>query len=67
MYEEEQRFNKSKKGEMVPRYISTSLPYYQKVCENEEFEQRAQNLELPICYVVEQKAINSRHQNVQRS
>jgi hypothetical protein len=30
MYEKEQRFNMSKKEEVVPRYKSISLPYYKK-------------------------------------
>jgi hypothetical protein len=40
MYEEEQRLNKSEREEIVPRYRSTSLPYYQKDHENVEFEQK---------------------------
>jgi hypothetical protein len=30
IYEEKQRFNRSKREEVEPRYILTSLPYYQK-------------------------------------
>ncbi len=41
---------------MVLKYKSASPPYYQKDHENEEFEQRAQNFEPPIHYVVEQEA-----------
>jgi hypothetical protein len=39
------KFNKSEREEVVPRYKSTSPPYYQKDHENEKFEQIAQNLE----------------------
>jgi len=35
---------------------SISPPYYRKDHENEEFEQKVQNFEPPIHYVVEQKA-----------
>jgi len=35
---------------------SVSPPYYRKDHENEEFEQKVQNFEPPIHYVVEQKA-----------
>ncbi len=41
--------------EVVPRYKSTSPPYYQKDRDNEEFEQRVQNFEPSIHYVVEQE------------
>jgi hypothetical protein len=47
----------SKREEIVPRYISTSPPYYRKDHDNEQFEQRAQNFEPSIHYVVEQEAI----------
>jgi hypothetical protein len=57
MYEEEQRFNMSKKEEVVSRYKLASPPYYRKEHEDEELEERAQNFELQIHYVVEQKAI----------
>jgi hypothetical protein len=30
IYEGKQRFNRSKKEEVVPRYILTSVPYQQK-------------------------------------
>jgi hypothetical protein len=53
IYEEKQRFNMSKREEVVPRCRSTSLTYYQKDHENEEFEQRTQNFEPLIHYVVE--------------
>jgi hypothetical protein len=58
MYEEEQRFNMSKKEEVVPRYKLVLPPYYWKEHEDEDqLEERAQNFELQIHYVVEQKAI----------
>lgn len=41
--------------EVVPRYRSTSPPYYRKDHDNEEFEQRVQNFEPSIHYVVEQE------------
>ncbi len=41
--------------EVVPRYRSTSLPYYRKDHDNEKFEQRVQNFETSIHYVVEQE------------
>jgi len=44
-----------KREEVVPRYKSTSPPYYQEH-ENEELEERAQNFEPRIHYVVEQEA-----------
>jgi hypothetical protein len=53
MYEEEQRLNKSKREEVVPRYRFASLPYYQEDHENVKFEQKAQNFKPLICYVVE--------------
>jgi O-acetylhomoserine/O-acetylserine sulfhydrylase-like pyridoxal-dependent enzyme len=37
---EEQRYNKSKKEEIIPRYRSTSHPYHSNDKENEEFGQR---------------------------
>jgi len=49
----EQRFNKSKKEEVVPRYKYVSPPYYQEEHEDEEFEERANNFEPQIHYVVE--------------
>jgi hypothetical protein len=52
IYEEEQKFNMSKR-EVVPKYIFTSPLYYKKDHENEEFEQRTQNFEPSIHYVVE--------------
>jgi len=55
--EEEQKFNMSKRAEIVPRYRSTSPPYYRKDHEIEEFEQRTQNFEPLIRYVVEQKIV----------
>ncbi len=53
IYEEEHKFNMSKREEVVPKYRSTSPPCYRKEHENEEFEQRAQNFEPLIHYVVE--------------
>jgi hypothetical protein len=41
------------KEEVVPRYKFASPPYYQKKYENENFEERAQNFELQIHYLVE--------------
>ncbi len=43
--------------EVVLKYKFTSPPYYQEGQENEEFEQRAQNFEPLIHYVVEQEAV----------
>jgi hypothetical protein len=40
---------------MVPKYRSTSPPYYWEGQENEEFEQKVQNFEPLIHYVVEQE------------
>jgi hypothetical protein len=37
IYEEEHRFNMSEREEVIPRYKSTSPPYYQKNHENEKF------------------------------
>jgi hypothetical protein len=45
-----------KREEVVPRYKSASPPYYQEEHENEEIEERAQNFEPRIHYVVEQEA-----------
>jgi hypothetical protein len=53
IYEEEHRFNMSEREEVVPRYKSTSPPYYQKNHENEKFQQRIQNFGPSIHYVVE--------------
>ncbi len=39
--EEEQKFNKSKREEVVPRYESISPFYYLDDQKNEKFEQRA--------------------------
>jgi hypothetical protein len=41
---------------VLPRYKSTSPPYYWEGQKNEEFEQRAQNFEPWIHYVVEKEA-----------
>ncbi len=56
IHEEEQKLHKSKRKEIVPRYILASPPYYRKEHVDEEFEQRAQNFEPLIHYVVEQEA-----------
>jgi hypothetical protein len=53
--EEEQKLNKSRREEVVLRYKSVLLPYYWNGQENEEFEQKFQNFEPPIHYIVEQK------------
>jgi hypothetical protein len=53
MYEEEQKFNKSKKKEVIPRYRSASPPYYKKEHWDEKFEKKAQNFEPQIHYVIE--------------
>ncbi len=53
----EQKLNRSKKEEVVPRYKSISLAYYQEQHKDEELEERAHNFEPHIHYVVEQKAI----------
>jgi len=37
----EHRFNRSKREEVVPRYKSASLPYYEEEHEDEELEERA--------------------------
>ncbi len=52
-----QRLNRSKKEEVVPWYIFASLPYYWKEHEDEELEERAQNFEPQMHYVVKQEAI----------
>jgi hypothetical protein len=50
--EKEQRFNMSEREEVVLRYKYASPPYYQNNQENEKSEQRAQNFEHLIHYVV---------------
>ncbi len=47
----------SKREEVVPRYISTSPHYYWEDHENAKFEQRTQNFELLIRYMVEQEVV----------
>jgi len=42
---------------VVLRYEFGSPPYYQEGQENEKFEQKVQNFEPSIHYVVEQKVI----------
>jgi hypothetical protein len=42
--------------EIMPRYESVSPPYYQGEHEDQELEERTQNFEPQIHYVVEQKA-----------
>jgi hypothetical protein len=54
IHEEEHGFNSLKREEVVPRYKSISPPYYQEH-EDEELEERAQNFERHIHYVVEQE------------
>jgi hypothetical protein len=56
IHEEEQILNRSQKEEVIPRYKSTSPPYYREENEDEKFEQIAQILEPSIHYVVEQEA-----------
>jgi hypothetical protein len=41
IHEEEHRFNKSKREEVVPRYKSPSLPSYKKEHKDEKLEQKA--------------------------
>jgi hypothetical protein len=53
---EKNRNSTSQKREVVPRYKYVSPPYYQEH-EDEELEERAQNFEPHIHYVVEQEAI----------
>ncbi len=53
IHEEEQRLNMSEREEVVPRYKTTSPPYYWGEHEDEKFEQRVQNFEASIHYVVE--------------
>jgi hypothetical protein len=54
--EEEHRFNKLKREGVVPRYKFASLFYYRGGQNNEKFEQKVQNFDFLIHYVVEQKA-----------
>jgi len=54
---QQHKFNMSEKQEVVLRYKSTSTPYYWEGQENEKFEQRVQNFEPSIHYVVEQEVI----------
>jgi hypothetical protein len=53
--EEQHKFNRSKKEEVVLRYRFASPPYYQEGEKNDEFERRAFNFEPPIHYVVEEE------------
>jgi hypothetical protein len=57
MYDEEQKLNKSKREEVMLRYRSTSPPYYKKERQDEELEERTQNFEPQIHYVVEQETV----------
>jgi hypothetical protein len=41
IHEKKQKLNKSKRKEIIPRYISASPPYYRKEHVDEEFEQIA--------------------------
>jgi hypothetical protein len=43
----------SEREEVVPRYKSISPPYYWDGQDNEKFEQRTQNFEPLIHYVIE--------------
>jgi hypothetical protein len=54
---EEQRFDKSKKEEIIPRYRFTLRPYHSNGKKNEEFGQRARDFEPLIHYVDEQEVI----------
>jgi hypothetical protein len=56
IYGEEKRHNKLEREEVVLRYKFAKPPHYKKEHEDEEFEERAQNFEPQIHYVVEQKA-----------
>ncbi len=56
IHEEKQRLNRLEKEEVVPRYRSTSPPYYRQEHEDEELEKITKNFEPQIHYVVEQKA-----------
>jgi len=56
IYEEKYRLNKSKREEVIPRYILVSPPYYWEDYEDEKFQQKTHNFELPFHYVVEQEA-----------
>jgi hypothetical protein len=40
IHKKEHRLNKSKRGEIVPRYIFPSPPYYWKEHKDEELEQK---------------------------
>ncbi len=55
LIQEEQIFNRLEREEVIVRYIFASPLYYQEEHENEKFEQRVQNFEPLIHYVVEQK------------
>jgi hypothetical protein len=55
MYEKEHRLNMLEKEEVVPRYKLASPPYYRKGHQDEELEEKAQNFEPQIHYVVDQK------------
>jgi hypothetical protein len=50
---EEQIFNMSEREEVVPRHIYVSPPYYWKDHENAKLEERTQNFEPLIPYMVE--------------
>ncbi len=55
-HEEEHKFNKSKRVEVVLRYKFVSHRYYRKEYEDKKLEERVLNFELQIHYVVEQEA-----------
>jgi hypothetical protein len=44
--EEEQRLNRSKREEVIPRYIFASPPYYQEDHENEDLNKKIKILNL---------------------
>jgi hypothetical protein len=47
----------SKREDIIPRYIFVSFLYYRKEYEDEKLEERYQNFEPQIHYLVEQEAI----------
>jgi hypothetical protein len=46
IHEEKQRFNKLKRGEVMPRYRFASPPYYQEKHEDQELEEKLKILNL---------------------
>jgi hypothetical protein len=57
IHEKEQKLNKLEKENIIPKCKFASFLYYRKDHENEEFEQKAQNFEPLIHYVVEQEVV----------